>query len=90
MRLVHALIAAGADLDSVDGAGVTLRAVLARRGWTVDGAQVKVARRDIAKTRIDFVRDRARHVCIGLQSLRLDALQLCEILPFASHLVDGF
>jgi hypothetical protein len=38
----------------------------------------------LPKARIDFVRDRALRVCIGLQSLELDALQLCEILLFAS------
>jgi hypothetical protein len=32
---------------------------------------------------IDFVSDRARQVCIGLQSLRIDALQMCEVLQFA-------
>jgi hypothetical protein len=54
-----------------------------RFGGSSTPAPVEVARRDIAKTRIDFVRDRALQVCIGLQSLRLDALQLCEILQFA-------
>jgi ankyrin repeat protein len=45
-----------------------------------DAAQVETARRDIAKTRLDFVRHRALQVCIGLQSLGLDALQMCEIM----------
>jgi ankyrin repeat protein len=42
--------------------------------------EIESARREIAKTRLDFVRHRAMQVCIGLRSLRLDALQLCEIL----------
>jgi hypothetical protein len=42
--------------------------------------QVEMARRDIAKVRLDFVRWRALEVCIGLQPLQLDALHLCEIL----------
>jgi hypothetical protein len=42
--------------------------------------QVEMARREIAKVRLDFVRWRALEVCIGLQPLQLDALQLCEIL----------
>jgi ankyrin repeat protein len=68
--LVHAMLAAGADLDAEDCE-------------IVDPQQVDKARREIAKTRLDFVRFRAMEVCIGLQSLRLDALQTCEILQFA-------
>jgi ankyrin repeat protein len=77
------LIAAGADLDAVDDGGNTCRQLLARRQLTIDPEKVEAARRDIAKARIDFVRYRALEVCIGLQSLRLDALQVCEILQFA-------
>jgi hypothetical protein len=79
----HALLAAGADLDAADDAGETARDVLARRQLTIDPDQVEAARRDIATTRVDFVRKRAHQVCIGLQSLRIDALQMCEILQFA-------
>jgi ankyrin repeat protein len=46
---------------------------------TVDTDRVEAARRDIAKTRLDLVRQRALQVCVGLQSLGLDALQMCEI-----------
>jgi len=77
------LLAAGADLDVADNAGATARQVLARRGRTIDPDQVEAARRDIAKTRVDVVRCRAVQVCIGLQSLRIDALQMCEMLPLA-------
>jgi hypothetical protein len=61
---------------------------LARRwllvgGWTIDPDQVEAARREIAKARLDFVRERALQVCIGLQSLELSALQMCEIMLFA-------
>jgi ankyrin repeat protein len=80
---VHALLAAGADLDAVDNDGETARHMLARRGWAIDPDNVEASRREIAKARIDFVRDRARQVCIGLQSLRIDALQMCEVLQFA-------
>jgi len=80
---VHSLIAGGADLDAANDAGETARQALARRGWTLHPDQVEAARREIAKTRIDFVRYRALQVCIGLQSLRLNALQMCEILQFA-------
>jgi hypothetical protein len=81
-RLAHALLAGGADLDGTFH-GTAARTKLARLGWTLNPDQVEVARRDIAKTRLDFVRHRALQVCIGLQSLELDALQLCEILLFA-------
>jgi ankyrin repeat protein len=79
-RFVHLLVAAGADLDTADHIDQTPRMSLAEYGMTIDPEQVELARRDIAKTRLDFVRHRAMEVCIGLQSLRLDALQLCEIL----------
>lgn len=45
--------------------------------------EIAKARHDIAKTRLDFVRQRALQVCIGLQSLDLPAFQTCEILQFA-------
>jgi ankyrin repeat protein len=79
------LIAAGVDLDAADNTGETARAMLARLGHrgSIDPEQVEQARREISKARIDFVRDRACQVCIGLQSLRIDALQMCEILQFA-------
>jgi ankyrin repeat protein len=76
-------LAAGADLDAADNTGRTARQELARRRLAIDPATVEAARRDIAKTRADFVRYRALAVCIGLQSLELDALQMCEILHFA-------
>jgi ankyrin repeat protein len=44
---------------------------------------IEIARRDISKTRLDFVRQRALQVCVGLQSLNLPALLACEILLFA-------
>jgi hypothetical protein len=81
--LVHALLGAGADLDTADELGETARDVLSRRGLAVDSDRVDAARRDIAKTRLDFTRNRALQVCVGLQSLGLDALQMCEILQFA-------
>jgi hypothetical protein len=56
---------------------------LADRQLIIDAEQVETARREIAKVRLDFVRNRAMEVCIGLQSLRLDALQVCEILQLA-------
>lgn len=83
MSYVHTVLAGGADLDAADERGKTPRQFLAERQVTVDPQQVESARRDIARTRLDFVRDRAMQVCIGLQPLQLDALQLCEILRFA-------
>jgi hypothetical protein len=82
MSFVHALLAFDADFDAADEIGRTPRACLAKSpyGYVVDLEQVESARCEIAKTRLDFVRYRALEVCIGLQSLRIDALQLCEIL----------
>jgi ankyrin repeat protein len=80
MSFVHALLAVGADLDAADESGQTPRMCLAERRLTVDPQQVESARRDIARMRLDFVRYRALEVCIGLEPLQLDALQVCEIL----------
>jgi len=78
-------------LDATDDNGSSARQELARFGRRIDPAEIKVARRDIAKARIDFVRNRALQVCIGLRVLELDALQMCEILQFAcghlAHLI---
>lgn len=81
VEAVHLLLAAGADLDAVDNDGVTPRQVLSERDDVVeiDPAKIETARRRIAATQLDFVRNRAIQVCIGLQSLQLDALQMCEI-----------
>jgi ankyrin repeat protein len=83
MPFVHAMLAAGADLDAADPNGETPRQFLTRRQIIVDPSQVEAARREIAKTRLDFVRDRAIEVCVGLQPLQLDALQMCVILQHA-------
>jgi hypothetical protein len=78
--MLPAFVAAGADQGGVD-----------RRVTDVDDDQVESARREIAKVRLDFVRRRATDVCIGLAPLRLDALQMCEILQHScgplAHLI---
>jgi ankyrin repeat protein len=82
--VVYALLAAGADLDAADLYGDTARLALARlQDNFVDVDAVSKARKDITKKRLDFVRYRALQVCIGLQSLSMPALQICEILLFA-------
>jgi ankyrin repeat protein len=69
--ILPVFLAAGADPNNVE----SIAAYVADR--------VENARRDIAKTRLDFVRQRATQVCIGLQSLDLDALRMCEIMQHA-------
>jgi hypothetical protein len=44
-----------------------------------NAAGVEAARHRIAKMRLDLIRQRALNVCIRLESLELDALQMCEI-----------
>jgi ankyrin repeat protein len=80
--VVHPLVAAGANLDDIVGSGKTGREEWARQGRTLDPRKVEAARHDIAKARVSFVSHRALEVCVGLQSLRINALQMCEILPF--------
>jgi hypothetical protein len=79
----HALLAVGADLDAIDRHGVSPRDMMVSRGIADVNNDVEAARRHIAKMRVEFVRERAWHVCIGLHPLGLDALQLCEILQQA-------
>jgi hypothetical protein len=81
--VVHALIAGGADLDASDFIGMTPRQTMGWFDLEIDCGLVEKAKRDIAKTRLDFVRHRALQVCIGLQSLTIPALQLCEVLLFS-------
>jgi ankyrin repeat protein len=80
---VVALLSAGADLDARDCDGSSAREILAEKRLTIDWDQVVVARKEIAKKRLDFVRLRAFQLCIGLQSLSLPALQICDVLLFA-------
>jgi ankyrin repeat protein len=85
--ILHAMLAVGADLNAVDNKGFTVFHLLATH-WCqlalkVDDELIVAARRDIAVTRLEFVRHRAWQVCIGLQSRGLDSLQMCEILRLA-------
>jgi ankyrin repeat protein len=76
-----ALVAAGGDLEQHDNNGKTPRTIAAERHValpTVD--EIEAARRRIAKTRLDLVRERAFQICLGLQPLDINALQLCEIM----------
>jgi ankyrin repeat protein len=77
-----ACVAAGGDLDQTTrNRFETARTFAAENDCALPTAdEVEAARRSIAKTRLDFVRRRALEVCIGLQPLNLDALQMCEIM----------
>jgi ankyrin repeat protein len=90
MTFVHALLAAGADLDAKNQLGFTPRQLLVEQSLAVDSDAVAAARRRIARLQLEFVRDRAFQVCVGLQPLGLDALQTCEILAHACGRVAPF
>jgi hypothetical protein len=83
VTILNCFVAADANLDAMDNHGVTVRQLLARLAIVIVDIDVESARRRIAKIRLDLVRNRAMQVCIGLQSLGLDALQMCEILQHA-------
>jgi ankyrin repeat protein len=83
MPIIYALLGAGASVDVPNEDGWTVRQTLADVGVHIEPVKIAAARDQIARLRLDFVRDRAMQVCVGLQSLRLDALQMCEILPHA-------
>jgi ankyrin repeat protein len=76
-----ALVAAGGDLDQPNKEGETPRMIATRNNVALPTTdEIDAARCRIAKARLDLVRERAFQICVGLQSFRLDALQLCEIL----------
>jgi ankyrin repeat protein len=75
------LVAAGGDLDQPDNKGETPRMIAIRLNVALPPADaIEAARRRIAKRRLDLVRERAFQICLGLQPLNINALQLCEIL----------
>jgi ankyrin repeat protein len=76
-----ALVATGCDLDLPDNDGKTPRGMAVAFDCTLPTLdEIDAARRRIAKTRLDLVRERAFQICVGLQPLNIDALQLCEIM----------
>jgi hypothetical protein len=76
-----ALVAAGGDLDQPNRKGETSRMIATRKNVALPTAdEIDAARLRIAKARLDLVRERAFQICVALQSFRLNALQLCEIL----------
>jgi ankyrin repeat protein len=76
-----AVVAAGGDLDQPNNKGETPRMMAAHKNVALPTAdEIDAARRRIAKRQLDLVRERAFQICVGLQSFRLNALQLCEIL----------
>jgi hypothetical protein len=83
-RQMAELLAAGVDFDTpIDGGEIDPHPgqVVARAAPTEE--EIAAARRRIEHTRLELVRARALQVCIGLHSLRLDALQMCVVLQLA-------
>jgi ankyrin repeat protein len=79
-----ALLAAGGDFDARNDKGETPRMLANARGFSTPSAsEIDLARRQISAAQLAFVRERAFAVCVGLQPLQLDALQMCEILLHA-------
>lgn len=69
------------DLDLQCNSGSTPRSIAVSHGAVLPtAAEIDTGRQRIARTQLSFVRQRAFEICVGLQSLRLSALQLCEIL----------
>jgi hypothetical protein len=83
-----AFLAGGGDLDQPNNIGETPRTIASRERLTLPTADaIDAARRRIASIQLGLVRRRAAEICIGLYSLNLDALQLCEIM---SHSFGAF
>lgn len=83
--IVHALVAAGADLDAADHEqGVSVRQSATLDAPLSPGVDERAAiLANLAVERCNLLRPRALQICIGLQSLGLDALQTIEILLHA-------
>lgn len=83
VECAYMLLAAGYTLrdDDMNHVWHTLRP--AWEAAVRDEAQIATAKLSIKKQRVDLVRWRAMEVCVALQSLRINALQLCEILQYA-------
>jgi ankyrin repeat protein len=76
-----ALVAGVGDLDQLGRNGETPRTIITRNYYqSPTTVEINAARHRITKMRLDLVRERAFQICVGLQSFRLNALQLCEIL----------
>jgi ankyrin repeat protein len=80
--IVPYLLAEGANSDIVDDSGMK-PLQNPDFGSMPSADEIDTARRRLASHRLEFVRDRALQVCIGLQPLQLSALQTCEILLHA-------
>ncbi len=83
VECAHLLLAAGYELrdDDLDRVWHAFRPQ-----WEAavrDEARIAAAKASIKKQHVDSVRWRAMEICVGLQSLRINALQLCEILEQA-------
>jgi ankyrin repeat protein len=83
VELIYVLHAVGASIDVPNQTGDTVRQLLAERKVTIRPRKLESTLRAMVRLRLDFVRKRALQICIALQSLRLDALQMCEILVHA-------
>jgi ankyrin repeat protein len=76
-----ALVAAGGNLDRPDNNGLTPRMIAIRERVALPTAdEINAARQQAAKIRLDLVRERAFQICLGLHSLVINALELCEIM----------
>jgi ankyrin repeat protein len=83
---VHAIVAAGGDFYARDNDGAS-PSLIADGQLELTDDELTAARRRIAAVRLEFVRVRATEVCVGLHSLGLDALQMCEILQHSCGVV---
>jgi ankyrin repeat protein len=80
-RKLATIVAEGGDLDQPDNSGETPRMIAIREKFLLPTAEeIDAWRKALIRGRLDLVRDRAFQICVGLQSFRLNALQLCEIM----------
>lgn len=84
VELLTMLMAVGADLNAVNAMGDSpRREMLGKRMAIPTREQVDAMRRRIPSTAFFAIKARATHICIGLQSLGLDALCMCTIIACA-------
>lgn len=86
------LVAAGADVESLDAEGNSPASDADAKGTALIAACIESndvniphrlrdwARLRVARRQFELLRMRAFHICVGLHSLNLTALEMCEIL----------
>lgn len=81
--MMHGLIACSEETKGQNASSEIIRKLLKDEGLEYNSACLEYWWDCFKKTRLNSVRYRAMEICTSLQSLRLPALQMCEILQYS-------